>query len=236
MTSLVVAALAWVTIHVLISGGPLRPWLAARLGERAYQAAFAALSLVSLMALYVSYIVVKPPTASQTPVWLLVCVAAVLLLASLLIVAGLSTINPGTAGMVEAVRRPDVVRGMLRVTRHPFLWGVFLWSATHLALARGTAGLLLFGSIGLVALRGTWSIDRKRRLAFGAVWGDFADRTSNVPFAAILGRRQRLSSGEIGVIRLSAAVTSWAAAIWAHPYLGAGTDLMSRLAPAYATP
>jgi uncharacterized membrane protein len=206
------------------------------LGERAYQAAFAALSIVSLTALYVSYIVVKPPTASQTPLWLLVCVAAVLLLASLLIVAGLSTINPGTAGMVEAVRCPDVVRGMLRVTRHPFLWGVFLWSATHLALARDTAGLLLFGSIGLVALRGTWSIDRKRRLALGAAWGDFADRTSNVPFAAIIGRRQRLPSGEIGGIRLSAAVASWAAAIWAHPSLGAGTDLMSRLAPGYATP
>ncbi|MFZ0848196.1 MAG: NnrU family protein [Hyphomicrobiaceae bacterium] len=236
MTSLVVAALVWVTIHLLISGGPLRPWLAARLGERAYQATFAALSLASLMALYVSYIVVKPPTAAQTPLWLVVCVAAVQLLASLLIVAGLSTINPGTAGMDEAVRRPDVVRGMLRVTRHPFLWGVFLWSATHLALARDTAGLLLFGSIGLVALRGTWSIDRKRRLALGAAWRDFADRTSNVPFAAIIGRGQRLPSGEIGVIRLSAAVASWAAAIWAHPYLGAGTDLMSRLAPGYATP
>ena len=188
------------------------------------------------MALYVSYIVVKPHTAAQTPSWLVVCVAAVQLLASLLIVAGLSTINPGTAGMDEAVRRPDVVRGMLRVTRHPFLWGVFLWSATHLALARDTAGLLLFGSIGLVALRGTCSIDRKRRLALGAAWRDFADRTSNVPFAAIIGRGQRLPSGEIGVIRLSAAVASWAAAIWAHPYLGAGTDLMSRLAPGYATP
>ncbi|HEX2337098.1 MAG TPA: hypothetical protein VHI72_11535, partial [Hyphomicrobiaceae bacterium] len=65
---------------------------------------------------------------------------------------------------------------------------------------------------------------------------DFADRTSNVPFAAIIGRRQRLPSGEIGVIRLSAAVTSWAAAVWGHPYLGAGTDLMSRLSPGYATP
>lgn len=230
MTSLVVAALVWVTIHVLISGGPLRPWFAARLGERAYRAAFAALSLASLTALYASYIAVKPPTL-ETPLWLVACVAAVQLLASLLIDAGLSTINPGTAGMDEAVGRADVVRGMLRVTRHPFLWGVFLWSASHLAVARNIAGLLLFGSIGLVALRGTWSIDRKRRLALGAAWRDFADRTSNIPFAAIIGRRQRFSSGEIGVIRVSAAVALWAAALWAHPSLGAGTDLMSRLAP-----
>ena len=235
MTSLVVAALLWITIHVLISGGPLRPWFAARLGERAYQAAFAALSLASLTALYASYSVVKPP-ALETPLWLVACVAAVQLFASLLIVAGLSTINPGTAGMDEAIRRPDVVSGMLRVTRHPFLWGVFLWSASHLAVARNIAGLLFFGSIGLVALRGTWSIDRKRRLALGDAWRDFADRTSNIPFAAIIGRRQWFPSGEVGLIRLLVAVALWAAALWAHPYLAPGTDLMSRFSLGNATP
>ena len=231
MINLAITALVWLLIHVLISGGPLRPWLAARLGEGAYQALFALLSIASLAALFASYAAVKPVTPADTPFWLVGALSAVQLLATLLIVAGLSTVNPATAGLDAAINRPDVVRGTLRVTRHPFLWGVVLWSASHLAVCRNAPGVILFGSIGLVALRGTWSIDRKRRLALGPAWRDFAQCTSNVPFGAIISGRQQLAIAEIGVIRVSAALALWGLALWAHPYLGAGTNLLSRLAP-----
>ena len=125
------------------------------------------------MALFASYIAVKPPRQRTRHSGWSAASRQCNCLPALLIVAGLSTINPATAGLDEAVKRPDVVRGMLRVTRHPFLWGVFLWSAIPpSALPATPPASLLFGSIGLVALRGTWSIDRKRRLALGPAWRD----------------------------------------------------------------
>ena len=54
-----------------------------------------------------------------------------------------------------ARRRP----GALRVTRHPFLWGIALFSVGHLATVPTRASLLLFGTLLVVALTGTVSID-----------------------------------------------------------------------------
>jgi hypothetical protein len=43
-----------------------------------------------------------------------------------------------------------------------------------------TRPLLFFGSLGLVAAIGTWSIDRKRRLEHGVAWNAYAYRTSSI--------------------------------------------------------
>lgn len=77
MINLAITALVWLLIHVLISGGPLRPWLAARLGQGAYQALFALLSIASLAALFASYAAVKPVTPADTPFWLVGALSAV---------------------------------------------------------------------------------------------------------------------------------------------------------------
>jgi uncharacterized membrane protein len=81
------------------------------------------------------------------------------------------------------------------------------------------AGLVLFGTMLVLALLGTMSIDAKRKRVLGPKWEGFAARTSNVPFAAILSGRQKLSVGEIGLWRLALAVALWAGIAWAHPWL-----------------
>ncbi|MDB5427742.1 MAG: hypothetical protein JWR43_1717, partial [Phenylobacterium sp.] len=118
-----------------------------------------------------------------------------------------------------ALEKPDVVRGMLRITRHPFLWGVAIWAAGHVLVKGDAASIVLFGSMLLLALVGTASIDAKRRRALGAKWEAFAAQTSSVPFAAIVQGRQRLDIGEIGWWRIALAVAVWALLAWAHPYL-----------------
>ena len=137
----------------------------------------------------------------------------------LFIVPGLTTPNPTSVRQEAALDRPDVVSGMLRITRHPFLWGVAIWAAGHLLVNGDVASLILFGSLLVLALFGTASIDAKRRRALGAKWDAFAAQTSNLPFAAIASGRQRLSLGEIGWWRIGLAVVVWAALAWAHPYL-----------------
>jgi uncharacterized membrane protein len=96
---------------------------------------------------------------------------------------------------------------------------VAIWAAGHLLVNGDPASLVLFGTMLLLALFGTASIDAKRRRALGAKWNAFAAQTSNVPFAAIAAGRQRLNLGEIGWWRLLLAVAIWALLAWAHPLL-----------------
>ena len=139
-------------------------------------------------------------------------------LAFLLVVPGLLTPNPTSVRQEGVLQKPDAVRGMVRITRHPFLWGVAIWAAGHLLVNGDMAGIVLFGTMLLLALFGTASIDAKRKRTLGEAWDAFAARTSSVPFAAILAGRQKLSLGEIGWWRLALAVALWAAALLGHPY------------------
>jgi uncharacterized membrane protein len=229
MTLLAGWAATWILIHRLISGGPLRSWLVVRIGEWAYRVSFAVLSIVCLAGLANAYANVKPAGLAAAP-RLVGVVALIQLFATMLIIAGLSTRNPTTAGMGNSVDDPDIVRGLVRVTRHPFLWGILLWSASHLLVRHDTAALLFFGSIGLVAAMGMWSIDRKRRLALGAAWLDFSRKTSLVPFLAIAAGRQTFAFREIGQWRMVAAFTLWLASIWLHPHFASGLPLLPPLA------
>jgi uncharacterized membrane protein len=139
--------------------------------------------------------------------------------AFMLAVPGLLTPNPTSVRQEDRLEKPDAVRGIIRVTRHPFLWGVALWAAGHLMVNGDLASLIFFGSLLGLAVFGTASIDAKRRRALGAKWDAFAAQTSAVPFAAIASGRQSLKIGEVGWWRLGVAVIVWGALLFAHPLL-----------------
>ena len=54
---------------------------------------------------------------------------------------------------------------MLRITRHPFLWGMALWGAKHLLVNGERFAVMLFGALALMAIFGARSIDRKAQRA-----------------------------------------------------------------------
>lgn len=134
-------------------------------------------------------------------------------------VAGLSTRNPTAVGQGGAAARPDVIRGVLRITRHPFLWGVALWSVGHILVTGHASALVFFGAFLITALAGAVSIDHKRRRVLGEEWRPFAEHTSNLPFAAIAGGRQSIDLAEIGLGRLGGALVVWLLLIGAHPHI-----------------
>ena len=108
----------------------------------------------------------------------------------------------------------------MRITRHPFLIGVALWSGVHLIGNGDVASLLFFASLAVVSVAGTVSIDAKRRRALGdAAWDAFARRTSIVPFAAILSRRNTLSMREMTWWRPAAGVAAYAIMLGGHAHL-----------------
>lgn len=221
MLNLVAASAFFVLIHLLISGTRVRDGLIARIGQGPYMGLFVVLSIAGLVWLGFAFGEARASPANA-PYWSVGDASrhvqmALQLVAVLLIVIGLSTPNPTSVRQESAIERP--VRGLLRVTRHPFLWGVALWALGHLVVNGDRASLILFGSLLLLAVAGTASIDAKRKRALGEAWDGFAAQTSNVPFAAIVAGRQRLMLGEIGVWRILAAVAVYLALILAHPWI-----------------
>ena len=145
------------------------------------------------------------------------------LIAFIFVVVGLATPSPTRVGMESKLAQgPDIARGMVRITRHPFLWGVALWALVHLIVNGDLASLILFGSLLVLALGGTAAIDAKRRRSFGEQWMQFAAVTSNVPFAAIVAGKNRLGPAvvEIGVGRPLVAILVYAVAFYLHGSVG----------------
>lgn len=202
MRQLAFAAATFFLLHRLVSGGPLRRPLAARLGEERFRRLFAFASLACLAWLTVGYwyahaeraqTLFEPPSRAFAWLWWLLTDAGLLL-----VVSGAMARNPATAGMQDAVHDPGVVSGILRVTRHPFLWGVTLIALGHMLVRTDPATWMYFGTLLLLALSGTFSIDAKRRVTLGADWERFSRSTSNLPFAALVAGRQPFRPTEIG--------------------------------------
>src|SRR5258708_24505168 len=104
----------------------------------------------------------------------------------------------------SAVRQDRAVRymheplGILRVTRHPILWGIALWAAVHLISRGDTASLIFFGGFLLLAASGTVLQDSRKERTIGVDWKRFTMTTSNVPFAAIIQGRNHFRFDAIG--------------------------------------
>jgi len=213
---LICAALAFVLAHRLISGSGLRDRIVRNSGERMFQMGFAALSVCLTTWLTWAYLACATRASTQTSGARIVT----LLLAALgcyFIVAGLTTRNPTIAGMGAATRERNVIHGVIRLTRHPFLIGILFLSGAHLIVMHRLADWLFFGSLSLVALTGMWSIDRKRARAFGTDWQNFRSATSVLPFAAMIAGKQRLRWFDIGWLRPALAIVIFAIGLFLHP-------------------
>lgn len=216
MRGLIVAAAFFLLIHFGIAGSRLRDVLVARLGEKTFRGLFALLSAAGLAWLIFAYRRAPLETLWLAPRPLAHSAFGLVLLAFLLAVPGLLTPNPTAAGREPRLESSDAVQGIVRVTRHPFLWGTALWALAHLLANGDLASVVFFGSLLLLALAGTFSIDAKRRRHFGASWNAFERATSNVPFGAIAAGRNRLAIGEIGAWRLLAALAAYAVVLAFH--------------------
>jgi len=219
MLNLVAASAYFLLIHFGVSGTRLRDTLVLRLGEGPYRGAFALASVIGLVWMIYAYrhaptVGLWAPLPGLRP-----AAFALVFVAFLFVGIGLATPSPTRVGMESRLAQgTDMARGMVRVTRHPFLWGVALWSLVHLIMNGDLASVILFGSLLLLALGGTVAIDAKRRRKFGDGWRQFAQTTSSVPFAAILSGRNRIDAAlsEIGIVRPLVAALAYALIFYLH--------------------
>ena len=218
MISIVLAALAFILIHIGISGTTVRDRLVGAIGLRAYMVAFSVASVGTMIWLVSSYNAAGYVATWGQLQWWKPFAIALMLPAFLLVVIGLTTPNPTAVAQEGTVGQAP--RGIVRVTRHPFLMGTALWSAVHLVGNGDVASLLFFGALLVVSVAGTVSIDAKRARVLGReVWDGFARRTSIVPFAAIASGRNTLSVAEFGVWRPLAGLGAYALMLGGHAHL-----------------
>ncbi|MFM1960730.1 MAG: hypothetical protein RL588_2247 [Pseudomonadota bacterium] len=222
MLQLILSCAVFLLLHLWVSGTPLRDRLVARLGEGAYLGLFSLASAGVLAWMLLAYGAARaegPHAVWWGPTSLTRHLQLVLMLAAfLLVVPGVLTRNPGAVGQTGALEDSDPVRGVLRITRHPFLWGIGIWSAGHLMVNGDLISLILFGTLGVLAIGGAASIDAKRRRTHGERWAAFEARSSFIPFAAILQGRQALRPAEFGVQALIA-LAIYLAALLGHPLI-----------------
>jgi uncharacterized membrane protein len=221
MPDLIAACAYFLLIHFGVSGTRLRDALTAKLGDGPYRGLFSFASLIGI-----AWVIYAYRRAPLMPTWGLLLgfrttAYVLVLIAFLFAVIGIMTPSPTRVGM-ESRLDPESARGMVRITRHPFLWGVGLWAATHLVVNGDVASLILFGTLLVLALGGTASIDAKRRRKFPEQWQKFAAATSSVPFAAIArgGNRLAPALAEIGLWRIIAALLLYGVTFYLHGRVG----------------
>lgn len=182
----------------------IRGRLIGLVGLRAYLIAYSAASVLSLgwvfyAALQLDYVELWAPAGWQAWVPLILSPIALFLL-----LAGLLSANPASITLLPREREPGAI---VAVTRHPVLWGFFLWAASHVVANGDLRSLLLFSSMTAFAVFGVAMTEKRARRRLGPAWPPLAKTTSILPFAAILGGRARL--GFDRALAIALAVSAW---------------------------
>ncbi|NCQ96057.1 MAG: hypothetical protein EWV75_06970 [Microcystis wesenbergii Mw_QC_S_20081001_S30D] len=196
------------------------------IGARLYRVLFALVSIPLAVILVVYFFnhrydglllwQVQGVTGVKTLVWILSAISFFFL-------------YPATFNLLEiaAIQKPQVhlyETGILRVTRHPQMVGQVIWCIAH-TLWLGTSFTLLT-SLGLVAhhLFAVWHGDRRLENRYGEAFLKVKERTSVIPFLAIIDGRQSLKWQEF-LRPAYLGVTGFILLLWwAHPWLMQATS------------
>lgn len=164
------------------------------IGERAYRVLFAGISLplaVSTIVYFINHRYggiqlwdVKSVPGVHQFVWLSSFISFLLL-------------YPSTFNLLEvaAVDKPKMhlwETGVMRITRHPQMVGQVIWCLAHTIWVGNS--VVAAASLGLIGhhLFGVWNGDRRLASRYGEAFEVVKNRTSVIPFAAILDGRQKL--------------------------------------------
>ena len=221
LNALFAATVLFVGLHFALSSHSLRGPLIEKIGEGAFRGLYALAAGASFVWMLFAYgdaplaAVWSPPPGLR---WVPVLVMPVALF---LAVAGLTTPSPTAVGgekmLQDAAGSPAV--GILRITRHPFLWGAALWALAHLCVRGDAASIVLMGGILVLALGGMHHIDRRREAAPDGAWGPMALTTSAIPFAALISGRTTMDWKGIGWWRPTLALALYVALLQFHEWL-----------------
>lgn len=225
ISNLALAVAVFVGGHFFLSSLTVRRPLVRTLGENAFRGLYSLVALGTLVWVIGAYRAAPYAELWPAEAALGAVPLAIMPLASFFFVAGLSTRTVTMVGGEAMASDPDPVTGITTVTRHPFLWGVGLWAAAHLAANGDAASLVLFGGMAVLSFGGMIHIDYRRHATLGADWGPIAMSTSAIPFLAALQGRHPVDWRGIDWSRLFAGLIFYAVLLVLHPWIG-GTSVI----------
>src|SRR5262245_43598641 len=126
MTSLLAATVFFLATH-FVTSTPLRPVLVRAMGEWPYRGLYSLVALGGIVWMSYAY-----GAAPREPLWpgLRLLPAALMPLAFVLLACGYAR-NPTMVGADRLLKSEEPARGMIRITRHPIMWALILWSVAH---------------------------------------------------------------------------------------------------------
>ena len=192
-----------------------------RLGARLYRVIFA-LASITVAVIVIGYFLKHRYDGVQ--LWQLQGIPGMKVLVWALSAISFIFLYPATFNLLEiaAIQKPQVhlfETGIIRISRHPQMVGQVIWCIAH-TLWVGTS-FTLATSLGLIGyhLFGVWHGDQRLTRRYGAAFAAVKDRTSIIPFQAIVEGKQQLRIQEF----LRPAYLGVAGFVWlfwiAHPLM-----------------
>ena len=204
--SLIAANLAFVGTHFVMSH-PLRAPLVKALGAGGFQAAYSVVSFATLAWVYFAFKAAPPadlPGSGEIG-WI---IATLLTIPAMILLAGSLIGNPALPTPMAEAQARAAPKGVFRVTRHPMMWGIGLWAASHMILFWSTRTMVTALAMGILALVGAKLQDAKKEALMGEAWGEWESKTSYWP------RWGQLLS--VGPVPLIVGIVLWLAGSWLH--------------------
>ena len=210
---LVLATAAFLLTH-FVSSTPVRAALVNAVGEWPYRGLYSLVAAVTLGWMIWAYAQAPRGELLWTPLRLL---PLLLMPFSLILVVTGYWRNPTMVGADRLLKSDDPARGMIRITRHPLMWGVMLWAIAHMLARADVNSIVFFGGFFILAALGTVLLDSRK--SPDPDFQRFAAVSSNIPFLAIAQGRNRLVWREIGGLRPAIGLAAFVALFLLHPWL-----------------
>ena len=218
----------WIMLGLLLSFAiahsglaALRPQGEKIIGPRLYRVIFALVSIPGAVILIIYFFNHR---YDGIQLWQVQSMGWIKVLVWILSAISFLFLYPATFNLLEiaAIEKPQVhlyETGILRICRHPQMVGQVIWCIAH-TLWIGTT-FTIITSVGLIAhhLFAVWHGDRRKLALYGNSFLSLKQRTSILPFLAIIDGRQTLKLQEfirpayLGVAGFI--LLLW----WGHPWL-----------------
>ncbi|HEX2764636.1 MAG TPA: NnrU family protein [Allosphingosinicella sp.] len=213
--SLALAMLAFVGTHLLMSH-TFRTRIVGTIGDELFLALYSAVAAVTLLWVIASFnLADEGELLWIAPEWAWPVAGTVMLVACVLLV-GSFVRNPAFPHPGAKPKAVPAAVGVFAITRHPMNWAFMLWAGVHIALWGSIPNLIVAGGVLILAAAGSVGQDHKKLNVIGRPWRQWMDRTSFVPFAALLAGRVKWNALKSAWPALAGGLVLWLAVTWFH--------------------
>lgn len=219
ITNLILASVAFTGGHFFFSHIPVRKKIIAKTSGESFLGLYSLYSIITIFLLVQAWRHAPRVILWYPAEWARYVAIPLMFFACIFMVAGMTTKNPTSVGQESVLGKSDSVSGIIKITRHPSLWGFTLWSLAHLITNGDSAGLVFFLAFGILAFFGMFHIDYKRKVLKGEEWTDFSAKTSLIPFEAIIQGRTTFSIKEIGPPKIMGGIILFFILLFFHKYV-----------------